>query len=114
MARLRLAGRGIGLGGLGIRLPGHLCLGEEQAEIEQTLRDIASDKTDILTIGQYLQPTRDHLPVERWYPPDEFDQLAEEAYSRGFKWVESAPLVRSSYHADGQARIIPPRNPASA
>jgi lipoic acid synthetase len=64
---------------------------------------------DILTIGQYLQPSKEHLPVARFYHPDEFKDLAGEAYARGFKWVESAPLVRSSYHADGQARIIQPR-----
>lgn len=80
---------------------------EELLEVMDTLRTV---DVDILTIGQYLQPTKDHLPIERYYHPDEFDELAEEAYSRGFKWVESAPLVRSSYHADGQARIIAPRN----
>ena len=88
-------------------------LGETWDELLEVMDSLRAVDVDILTIGQYLQPTRDHLPVERWYHPDEFDQLAEEAYSRGFKWVESAPLVRSSYHADGQARIIPPRNPAS-
>jgi len=89
-------------------------LGETWDELLEVMDSLRAVDVDILTIGQYLQPTKDHLPVERWYHPDEFDQLAEEAYSRGFKWVESAPLVRSSYHADGQARIIPPRNPASA
>ena len=89
-------------------------LGETWDELLEVMDSLRAVDVDILTIGQYLQPTKGHLPVERWYHPDEFDELAEEAYSRGFKWVESAPLVRSSYHADGQARIIPPRNPASA
>ncbi|MGC8781623.1 MAG: lipoyl synthase, partial [Anaerolineae bacterium] len=68
--------------------------------------DLRGVDVDILTIGQYLQPSKHHLPVERFYHPDEFAALGEEARRRGFKWVESAPLVRSSYHADGQARII--------
>lgn len=84
-------------------------LGETWDELLGVLDDLRSVDVDIVTIGQYLQPTRDHLPIERYYHPDEFDELAEEGYQRGFKWVESAPLVRSSYHADGQARIIPPR-----
>lgn len=85
-------------------------LGEEWDELLEVMDALRAVDVDILTIGQYLQPTKDHLPIERYYHPDEFDELAEEAYSRGFKWVESAPLVRSSYHADGQARIIAPRN----
>jgi lipoic acid synthetase len=88
-------------------------LGEEWDEVLEVMDALRTVDVDILTIGQYLQPTKDHLPVERWYHPDEFDELAEEAYNRGFKWVESAPLVRSSYHADGQARIIPLREPVS-
>jgi lipoic acid synthetase len=86
-------------------------LGEEWDELLEVMDSLRTVDVDILTIGQYLQPTKDHLPIERYYHPDEVDELAEEAYARGFKWVESAPLVRSSYHADGQARIIPPRNP---
>ena len=89
-------------------------LGETWDELLEVMDALRTVDVDILTIGQYLQPTKDHLPIERYYHPDEFDRLAEEAYSRGFKWVESAPLVRSSYHADGQARIISPRNPASS
>ena len=58
----------------------------------------------MLTLGQYLQPSKDHLPVERYLTPDEFDQYAEIAKSLGFKQVASAPLVRSSYHADLQAK----------
>jgi lipoic acid synthetase len=84
-------------------------LGENWDELLEVMDSLRTVDVDILTIGQYLQPTKDHLPIERYYHPDEFDELAEEAYTRGFKWVESAPLVRSSYHADGQARIIPPR-----
>jgi lipoic acid synthetase len=81
-------------------------LGEEWEEVLAVLDDLRGVNVDILTIGQYLQPTKQHLPIARYYHPDEFTQLANEGYARGFKWVESAPLVRSSYHADGQARII--------
>ena len=81
-------------------------LGEEWDEILAVMDDLRGVHVDILTIGQYLQPTKQHLPIARYYHPDEFTQLANEGYARGFKWVESAPLVRSSYHADGQARII--------
>ena len=81
-----------------------LGLGEEQAEIEQTLRDIASDKTDILTIGQYLQPTPQHLPISRWVEPAEFIRWKEFGLSLGLGVVESGALVRSSYHADEQSQ----------
>ncbi len=81
-------------------------LGETWDEILQVLDDLRGVDVDILTIGQYLQPSKNHLPIQRYYHPDEFVALADEANRRGFKWVESAPLVRSSYHADGQARII--------
>ncbi len=81
-------------------------LGEEWDEILAVLDDLRRVDVDIITIGQYLQPSKQHLPIARYYHPDEFTRLAEEGYARGFKWVESAPLVRSSYHADGQARII--------
>lgn len=81
-----------------------LGLGEEQHEIEQTLRDIASDKTDILTIGQYLQPTPQHLPVVRWVHPDEFVRWKEFGLSIGIGVVESGAMVRSSYHADEQSQ----------
>jgi lipoic acid synthetase len=80
-----------------------LGLGETREEIEQTLRDIASDKTDILTIGQYLQPTTKHLPVARWAPPEEFVHWKEFGLSLGIGVVESGALVRSSYHADEQS-----------
>jgi lipoic acid synthetase len=80
-----------------------LGLGERQDEIEQCLRDLAGDKIDILTIGQYLQPTPQHLPVDRWAPPEEFQHWKDFGLSLGFGVVESAPLVRSSYHADEQS-----------
>ena len=83
-----------------------LGVGEEQHEIEQTLRDIAADKTDILTIGQYLQPTRKHAEVKRFVPPDEFKSLETIAYSKGFLMVSASPLTRSSHHAgDDFARL---------
>jgi len=81
-----------------------LGVGEEQSEIEQTLRDIASDRTDILTIGQYLQPTKKHLPVSRWATPEEFALWKAFGLSVGLGVVESGPLVRSSYHADEQSQ----------
>jgi lipoic acid synthetase len=81
-------------------------LGENLDEIKGTIRDIRSWDVDILTIGQYLQPSKAHLPVERFYTPDEFDHLKEFSLELGFKWVESAPLVRSSYHAADQAREL--------
>jgi len=81
-----------------------LGLGEKPEEIEQCLRDIASDKTDIVTIGQYLQPTQQHLPVDRWATPEEFQHWKEFGLSIGIGVVESAPLVRSSYHADEQSK----------
>jgi lipoic acid synthetase len=80
-----------------------LGLGETHAEIEQTIRDIASDKTDILTVGQYLQPTKQHLPVARWATPEEFAHWKNFGLRVGLGVVESGPLVRSSYHADEQS-----------
>lgn len=88
-------------------------LGETWNELLEVMDALRGVDVDILTIGQYLQPTKNHLPIARYYHPDEFKRLAEEGYSRGFEWVESGPLVRSSYHADGQARIIEPRNTVS-
>ncbi|MBC8008604.1 MAG: lipoyl synthase, partial [Burkholderiales bacterium] len=76
-----------------------LGIGEHEHEIEQTLRDIAADRTDILTLGQYLQPTPQHWKIDRWAPPEEFKHLKDYALSIGFGVVESGPLVRSSYHA---------------
>ena len=81
-----------------------LGLGEEQPEIEQTLRDLAGDKIDILTIGQYLQPSPQHWPLARWVRPEEFQHWKQFGLSLGFGVVESGPLVRSSYHADEQSQ----------
>jgi lipoic acid synthetase len=77
-------------------------LGEERDELSQTFRDLRAVDCDILTIGQYLRPTPDHLPLVRYYHPDEFAEMKVEALALGFKHVESAPLVRSSYHARDQ------------
>jgi len=80
-----------------------LGLGESEDEIGQTLRDIAADRTDILTIGQYLQPSTRHLPVARWVTPEEFQHWKNLGLELGLGVVESGPLVRSSYHADEQS-----------
>jgi lipoic acid synthetase len=84
-----------------------LGLGESRAEVLQVMDDLRDHAVDILTIGQYLQPSRFHLPIERYVHPDEFAELKEQGEQRGFRWVESAPLVRSSYHADGQTHLSP-------
>lgn len=81
-------------------------LGEDLDEIQDTVRDLHSWGVDILTIGQYLQPSRQHIPIHRYYHPDEFAELKEFSLALGFKWVESAPLVRSSYHALDQVRAL--------
>lgn len=78
-------------------------LGETKDELLTVFRDLAANQVDILTVGQYLQPTHDHLPVERFWHPDEFAELKEAALAMGFRHVESGPLVRSSYHAEEQA-----------
>lgn len=78
-------------------------LGETMTELVDVFRDLAERKVDILTVGQYLRPSRDHLPIARFYTPDEFAYLKEEALRLGFRHVESGPLVRSSYHAHEQA-----------
>jgi lipoic acid synthetase len=75
-------------------------LGETRAQLEQTLQDLADHGCDMLTIGQYLQPTRNHLPVQKFYPPEEFDELAAVARHMGFRKVASGPFVRSSYNAE--------------
>ena len=80
-----------------------LGLGELPEEIERTLSDLADDRVDILTIGQYLQPTPAHLPVARWAPPEEFLYWKEFGLRLGLGVIESGPLVRSSYHADQQS-----------
>ncbi len=78
-------------------------LGEETHELLEVFRDLAAAGCDILTIGQYLRPSRDHLPMARLYTPREFAELKSEALRMGFRHVESGPLVRSSYHAHEQA-----------
>ena len=80
-----------------------LGLGETLDEVVQTLTDLRAHGCEMLTLGQYLQPSRDHLPVARYVTPEEFDQLSDTAKALGFASVASAPLVRSSYHADVQA-----------
>jgi lipoic acid synthetase len=75
-------------------------LGETVDEIYQTIDDLAAVKVDVITIGQYLQPTAKHLPVARFVHPDEFKAFKDYALQKGFKHVESGPLVRSSYHAE--------------
>src|ERR1700760_2722947 len=79
-------------------------MGEEMHELLAVFRDLADRKEDLLTIGQYLRPSRDHLPMSRFYTPDEFAFLKHEALAMGFRHVESGPLVRSSYHAHEQAQ----------
>jgi lipoyl synthase len=78
-------------------------IGESTDELLEVFRDLAAVKVDILTIGQYLRPSRDHLPMARYYHPDEFRLMKEKALKMGFRHVESGPLVRSSYHAHEQA-----------
>jgi lipoyl synthase len=80
-------------------------IGEETGELIEVFRDLGSRGVDILTIGQYLRPSKDHLPMTRYYTPAEFVSLKEEALKFGFKHVESGPLVRSSYHAHEQADV---------
>jgi lipoic acid synthetase len=78
-------------------------LGETSDELLAVFRDLAAAKVDILTVGQYLRPSRDHLPIARFYHPEEFKLLKEAALQMGFRHVEAGPLVRSSYHAHEQA-----------
>jgi lipoic acid synthetase len=78
-------------------------IGESMDELLEVFGDLAARNVDILTIGQYLRPSRDHLPMTRYYHPDEFRFMKEEALKMGFRHVESGPLVRSSYHAHEQA-----------
>ena len=80
-----------------------LGMGETMQEIQAVLEDLRAHGCDMLTLGQYLQPSRDHLPVERFVTPEEFEQLRIDAEAMGFRNVASGPMVRSSYHADLQA-----------
>jgi len=83
-----------------------LGLGEKLAEVESVMSDLRMHNVRLLTLGQYLQPSRHHLPVERYVTPTEFEQLATTAESMGFDHVASSPMVRSSYHADQQASQV--------
>jgi len=81
-------------------------LGETMEEVKEVLRDLRSWAVEIVTIGQYLQPSRKHLPIERYYTLEEFAELKDYGMEIGFKWVECGPLVRSSYHAADQVRAL--------
>jgi lipoic acid synthetase len=89
-------------------------LGETFSELVEVFRDLGSRGVDILTVGQYLRPSRDHLPIARFYTPDEFGLLKDAALAFGFRHVESGPLVRSSYHAHEQADATSPAIRASS
>ena len=77
-----------------------LGLGEQREEVLDVVKDLRAIDCQVLTLGQYLQPTHEHLPVSRYLPPSEFDDLRQQALDRGFRFVEAGPLVRSSYHAE--------------
>ena len=81
-------------------------IGEEPMEVIELMKDLVNHGCDILTIGQYLQPTKQHLPVDRFVTPEEFEMYKTEGLKMGFKIVESAPLVRSSYHADVHEKLV--------
>jgi lipoic acid synthetase len=85
-------------------------LGETMDELIQALEHLREHEVQVLTVGQYLRPSRDHLPVVRYWEPDEFAEIERAAYAMGFESVASGPLVRSSYHADEQ---IPVKRAAS-
>jgi lipoic acid synthetase len=81
-------------------------LGETVEEVKSVMDDLRDLRVDILTVGQYLQPSKKHLPIERYYLPEEFYEFKRYGLEIGFKWVESSPLVRSSYHAEQQVRAL--------
>ncbi|MAY70872.1 lipoyl synthase [Halomonas litopenaei] len=83
-----------------------LGVGETDEQVIEVMRDLRAHDVDMLTLGQYMQPSRNHLPVDRWVPPSTFDWFAEQGRAMGFTHVASGPLVRSSYHADQQAHGI--------
>jgi lipoic acid synthetase len=89
-------------------------LGESMTELVDVFSDLAARHVDILTVGQYLRPSKDHLPIARFYTPEEFAYLKEEALRLGFRHVESGPLVRSSYHAHEQADGVKAGNTADS
>ncbi len=80
-------------------------IGEKPEEIIEVMKDMRKSDVDILTVGQYLQPTKEHLPIDRYVTPDEFEMYRKNGLKMGLKYVESGPLVRSSYHADEQIVI---------
>ena len=82
-----------------------LGLGEAADEIEAVIDDVVAIRGDIMTIGQYLQPTPKHLPIARWVTPEEFAQWKGVGEGKGLRHVESGPLVRSSYHAEKQVHV---------
>jgi len=90
-----------------------LGLGETKPEVLQTMEDLRESNVELLTIGQYLRPTKGHHPVIRFYHPDEFKALEEEGLRMGFKHVAAGPLVRSSYHAEEQQRAAAGRELAT-
>lgn len=92
-------------GGMRVKSGIMLGLGETREEVIRTLHDLRDNGVDVVTIGQYLQPTRQHLPVDRFVHPDEFAEYREIGYSLGIDYVESGPLVRSSYHSE--KHVIP-------
>jgi len=85
-------------------------LGETRNELLDAFQDIRNTGCDILTVGQYLSPTPRHIPIERYYAPEEFAELEAEALGMGFRYVEAGPLVRSSYHAGRHSRTGEPAN----
>ncbi len=87
-----------------------LGLGETKAEVIAVMRDLVDRQVDILTLGQYLQPSKQHRPIDRYVPLEEFAELKEMGLEMGFRWIESGPLVRSSYNADKQARALASTN----
>ena len=89
-------------------------MGEEKEEILETMSDLRGVDCDLLTIGQYLRPSAKHLPIDRFYHPDEFAELGKAGEAMGFKHVASGPLVRSSYHADQQHAAAQPRMAAKS
>jgi lipoic acid synthetase len=86
-------------------------LGEHTDEVEALIRDVAANGVDILTVGQYLRPTESHLPIARYLDPAEFDHFRDFGLAAGLRWVESGPLVRSSYRAEKQVAGLSARNP---
>jgi lipoic acid synthetase len=89
-------------------------LGEGTGEVVETMQDLRGVQVDILTIGQYLQPTHKHAPIDRYYHPDEFAELKKHGLEMGFSHVEAGPLVRSSYHAHEQSEALRARRHAGS